>query len=125
MPPLADGEIMPSHAYQTGESGDRVSGLADTVRIHLEILRIPMHTVYYLVHRLQERRLKYYTTLSGARIAQRARNNRLGFPLRVDRISIDHREYEQCLMPDLTVELATWVIEEDCVDSPDLLVDLS
>ena len=124
MPQLAFSEILPSHAYQAGRSGDRVSELANTVGIHLEIQRIRMQTVYYLVHRLQERRLKYYTSLSGARIAQRSRNNRLGFPVRVDRIWIDHREYEQCLMPDLTVELATWVIEEDCIDSPDLLVDL-
>lgn len=82
-----------------------------------------MHTVYYLVHSDQQRRLRYYHSQAGARIAQRQRNHRLGFTERVCRLVIDDREYEQCLMPDQTLRLATWSIEEDCVDSPDLLQD--
>lgn len=80
-----------------------------------------MHTVYYLVHRDSDRRLRWYQTLSGARIAQRARNARLGFRDREQRVVEDHREYEQCRMPDHSLELATWVIEEGCVDSVDLI----
>lgn len=82
-----------------------------------------MHTVYYLVHTDQQRRLRYYRTQSGARIAQRQRNHRLGFTDRVCRLVIEDREYEQCRMADQTLRLATWSIEEDCVDSPDLLQD--
>jgi hypothetical protein len=82
-----------------------------------------MHTIYFLAHRVTGQRLKWYHTLAGARIAQRARNHRLGFFVRESRISEGFKEYERCLMPDLTVDIATWIIEEDTVDSVDLLYD--
>jgi hypothetical protein len=70
-----------------------------------------------------DRRLRYYTTLAGARIAQRQRNSRLGFHTRIERVWIDRREYERCLDSDQQIVDATWVIEEDTIDSPDLTVD--
>jgi hypothetical protein len=82
-----------------------------------------MHAVYFLTHRLTGQRLKWYHTLAGARIAQRSGNHRLGFLRRESRITEDSREYEKCIMPDLTVDIATWIIEEDTVDSVDLLYE--
>ena len=80
-----------------------------------------MHVVYYLTHRQTLRRLRYYSSLTGARIAQRQRNARLGFHHRLQRVVIDRYEYERCLAVDQRVVDATWVIEEDVIDSPDLL----
>lgn len=80
-----------------------------------------MQSVYYLTHRVTERRLKWYKTLAGARIAQRARNHKLGFVTRLERVQQEHREMEFCQLRDHTKEIATWVIEEDTVDSPDLI----
>lgn len=82
-----------------------------------------MRTVYYLTHRDSLRRLRYYSTLSGARIAQRQRNARLGFHTRIERIQLGHREYERCLDSDQQVVDATWVIEEAVLDSPDLIAE--
>ena len=82
-----------------------------------------MQTIYYLTDRVTGQRLKWYRTLAGARIAQRSRNHRLGFVFRESRISEDHLEYERCRMPDQSLDLATWAIEEDTVDSTDLLCD--
>jgi hypothetical protein len=81
-----------------------------------------MHLVYYLTHAETLRRLRYYKTRQGARIAQRSRNARLGFYHRLERVQIDRWEYERCLNADHRVVDATWAIEEDTVDSPDLLV---
>lgn len=81
-------------------------------------------TVYYLVHRDTGERLRYYSTLAGARIAQRARNARLGFHTRIERVQMfDNWEVEMCSTLDNTVVEATYCIVEDVVDSPDLLVD--
>ena len=75
-------------------------------------------TAYYLVHKDTQRRLKYYTTLGGARIAQRARNHRLGFLTRIERISIeDNWEAEQCLDSDNRIVTATYCIVEDTIDT--------
>ena len=82
-----------------------------------------MRTIYYLTHSDTDRRLQYYTTLVGARIAQRQRNRRLGFHTRIERIQLDHCEYERCLNSDGHIVDATWRIEEDTVDSPDLTID--
>lgn len=82
-----------------------------------------MITVYYLVHAQSLRRLKYYRTRSGARIAQRARNHRLGFTQRIERIELEDREYERCLDSEGRVVDATWYIQEDHIESPDLLQD--
>lgn len=75
-------------------------------------------TVYYLVHKDSKRRLKYYKTLQGARIAQRSRNHRLGFHTRVERIELeDNWEAEQCLDPMNQLVTATYCIVEDTIDS--------
>jgi len=77
-----------------------------------------MQTVYYIVHKDSGRRLKYYRTRAGARIAQRARNSHLGFRLRLERTIEADIEYELCA----TVEhpqgiLASYCIVEDTIDS--------
>lgn len=82
-----------------------------------------MRTVYYLLHSDSGRRLKYYSTLAGARIAQRARNHRLGFSTRIERVSLDNREYERCLNSAGSLVDATWIIEEDTLESPDLTAE--
>jgi hypothetical protein len=82
-----------------------------------------MRTVYYLTHRDSDRRLRYYSTLAGARIAQRQRNHRLGFHTRIERIQLDHYEYERCVDSDDQIVDATWVIEEAVIDSPDLTIE--
>lgn len=82
-----------------------------------------MRTVYYLTHIETHRRLQYYKTRSGARIAQRQRNRRLGFHTRIERVEINNIEYERCLDSDDQVIDATWTIEEDYLESPDLLED--
>lgn len=82
-----------------------------------------MRTIYYLTHLDTQRRLRWYHTLAGARIAQRSRNHRLGFHHRLERVVIDNLEYERCLNSDNTVVDATWVIEEDLLESADLLLD--
>ena len=75
-------------------------------------------TVYYLVHKDTQRRLKYYKTLAGARIAQRARNHRLGFIERIERISMfDNWEVELCRNTDGNILEATYCIVEDTIDS--------
>ena len=81
-----------------------------------------MHSIFYLTHRDSGRRLRYYRTLSGARIAQRARNSRLGFTDRIERVWIDQWEIERCRVGDRVMD-ATWVIEEDTSESADLLVE--
>jgi hypothetical protein len=75
-----------------------------------------VRTVYYLTHRDSDRRLRYYSTLAGARIAQRSRNSRLGFHTRIERVQLDRREYERCWDSDQQIVDATWVIEEDTID---------
>lgn len=82
-----------------------------------------MRTVYYLTHRDSQRRLRYYSTLAGARIAQRSRNSRLGFHTRIERVQLDQFEYERCLDSDDSVVDATWIIEEATIDSLDLTDD--
>jgi len=80
-------------------------------------------TVYYLVHKDSEERVRYYKTRAGARIAQRARNSHLGFQDRIERVCIgDNWEAEQCQLANGTVETATYVIIEDTVDTEDLTV---
>jgi len=75
-------------------------------------------TVYYLVHKDTLRRLKYYTTLGGARIAQRLRNSKLGFHTRIERIHVhDNWEAERCLDSDNNLVDATYCIVEDTIDT--------
>ncbi len=81
-------------------------------------------TVYYLVHKDTQRRLKYYKTLQGARIAQRARNHKLGFHTRIERTyTQDNWEVERCTDSNNMVVDATWCIVEDTVESEDLFVN--
>jgi hypothetical protein len=81
-----------------------------------------MRTVYYLTHTETQRRLQYYATRAGARIAQRQRNRRLGFHTRVERVEVGNLELERCVLNDSIVD-ATWAIEEDTLESPDLIVE--
>ena len=79
-------------------------------------------TVYYLVHKDTLERLRYYRSLAGARIAQRARNARLGFHTRIERIEVAANwEVERCIDSNGCVTDATYCIVEDTIDSPDLL----
>jgi len=78
-------------------------------------------TVYYLTHKDTGQRLRYYRTLAGARIAQRARNSHLGFTLRVERIELyANCEVEQCRLADGSIVEATWCIVEDTIEQEDL-----
>jgi hypothetical protein len=75
-------------------------------------------TVYYLTHLTTERRLQWYKTLQGARIAQRSRNSRLGFYTRCERVEIkDGWEAELCVDHKGNLTTATWCIVEDTIDS--------
>ena len=79
-------------------------------------------TVFFLVHKDTEERVRYYKTLAGARIAQRSRNARLGFTTRIERIeSMTNWEVERCIDSDNNIVDATYCIQEDTVDTPDLL----
>lgn len=79
-----------------------------------------MRSVYYLVHLENGRRLRWYHTLAGARIAQRSRNRRLGFTHRVERVWLDNCEYERCSNSHGEIVDATWSIVEDSIDIMDL-----
>lgn len=83
-----------------------------------------MHTtVYYLVHKDTLERFKYYKSLAGARIAQRARNSHLGFVRRIERVEqFQNWEVELCELDDGTIVEATYCIVEDTVESTDLLL---
>jgi hypothetical protein len=73
-------------------------------------------TVYYIVHKDTGRRLKWYRTLAGARIACRSRNSRLGFTTRVTRCTEADIEYELCTTQEHASILATYCIVEDYID---------
>jgi hypothetical protein len=55
-----------------------------------------MNTVYYIVDKNSERRVKWDNTRAGARIAQRRRNSALGFRLRLERLVESDQELELC-----------------------------
>ena len=79
------------------------------------------NTVYYLVHRDTGLRLRYYKTLAGARIAQRARNQRLGFHERIERIEWDNNwEVEMCRDSDNNIVAATYCVVEGIIDCEDM-----
>lgn len=82
-----------------------------------------MHkTVYYLTHRDTALRLRYYTTLAGARIAQRSRNRALGFLTRIERVAaFENWEVERCALIDGSIVDATWCIVEGTVEQEDLV----
>ena len=80
-----------------------------------------LKTVYFLVDHTSGRRIRYYKTLTGARIAQRSRNRLLGFDQRVERIELgDNLEVEQCELADGCIVTATYAIQEDTVEQEDL-----
>ena len=80
-------------------------------------------TVYYLVHKDTLERFRYYRSLAGARIAQRARNSHLGFVRRIERVEqFQNWEVELCELEDGTVVEATYVIVEDTIDTPEDLL---
>ena len=81
-----------------------------------------MHkTVYYLKHRDTGQRLRYYSSLAGARIAQRARNRLLGFKQRIERVAqFDNWEVERCELADGSIVDATWCIVEGTLEQEDL-----
>lgn len=79
-------------------------------------------TVYYLVHKDTGRRLKYYMSLAGARIAQHSRNARLGFTDRVERVEqFNNWEVELYKLTDGSIVEGTYCIVEDTIDTNDLL----
>ena len=81
-----------------------------------------MHTVYYLVHTESKRRIRYYRTQAGARIACRLCNLHLGFTTRVMRQRSEQlgQEYEIYMIDGELVQ-GTYSIEEDTIEGPDLL----
>ena len=77
--------------------------------------------VYYLRHsQTHERCFRPYMTLAGARIAQRARNARLGYKTRTTRTVEADLEFEQCENAEGKLVLATWAIEESYIELEDL-----
>jgi hypothetical protein len=80
-----------------------------------------MNSVYYLVHWESNRRIRYYHTQTGARIACRLRNLHLGFLARVEYQTEEDRTYELCVNLNAEVVRGTYCIEEDTIDTPDLL----
>ena len=81
-------------------------------------------TVYYLVHKDTGQRLKYYSSLVGARIAQHSRNRSLGFTDRVERVEqFSNWEVELYRLADGTIAEGTYCIVEDTIDTnEDLLL---
>ena len=79
-----------------------------------------LKTVYYLVHKDSNTKLRYYKTLAGARIAQHSRNARLGFTDRVERVEqFTNWEVELYKLADGTIVEGTYCIVEDTIDSND------
>lgn len=80
-------------------------------------------TVYYLVHKDSQTRLRYYKTRSGARIAQHRRNSLLGFTDRIERVEqFDNWEVELYRLGDGSIVEGTYCIIEDTIDSVDFLL---
>jgi len=77
-----------------------------------------MHkTVYYLKHRDTGQRLRYYSSLAGARIAQRSRNAHLGFRDRIERVEqFSNWEVELYRLADGAISEGTWCIVEDTIE---------
>lgn len=82
-----------------------------------------LRTVYYIEHIASGKRIKYYTTLAGARIAMRVRNLHLGFKERLSRLAEDPYEYELYSIVDndvATVVRGTYCIVEDVIEMAEL-----
>jgi len=78
-------------------------------------------TVYYLEHKDSGRRLKWYNTRTGARIAQKLRNRKLGFGDELERKIINDKEVCWYSTPRDGHAKGTWIVVEDVIDSVDLL----
>jgi len=89
--------------------------------VYEEQSRHTLNSVYYLVHWESNRRIRYYHTQTGARIAMRLRNLHLGFLTRVEYQTEDNRTYELCTSLSEPSCRATYCLEEDVIDTPDLL----
>lgn len=72
-------------------------------------------TVYYLEHVDSSKRIKYYTTRTGARIACACRNRLLGFKDRIERVEEDMYEYEMYTVENTLVR-GTYCIVEDTIE---------
>lgn len=76
------------------------------------------------MHKDSGRRVKWYRSLTGARIACRQRNHRLGFRTRIERVYTDDTESELCVTVDNQTMTATYCVVEDTIDSAlDSIVD--
>ena len=76
-----------------------------------------MIQVYYLTHIDSQQHIKWYKTQTGARIAQTNRNRRLGFQPPFTNQTINGHEYQT----DRAGFTCTYYIQEDWVETPDLL----
>ena len=76
-------------------------------------------TVFYLVHEPSDKRIRYYNTQGGARIAARNRNRHLGFYTRIDKLHIDNTEYELYIVDDHVVT-GSYAIQEDYIEMENL-----
>jgi hypothetical protein len=72
-------------------------------------------TVYYLEHIDSSKRIKYYTTRTGARIACANRNRLLGFRQRIERVEDGAYEYEMYTV-EHTLVRGTYCIVEDSIE---------
>ena len=79
-----------------------------------------LRTVYYVEHCDSSKRIKYYSTRTGARIACANRNRLLGFKQRVERVEDNAYEYEMYSVEGSLVR-GTYCIVEDTIEQNDLL----
>ncbi len=75
--------------------------------------------VYYIVHWESGKRIRYYKTQTGARIAARNRNRLLGFTQRISKEYIDVTEYELYSVDEHIVK-GTYCIVEDYIETEEL-----
>jgi hypothetical protein len=78
-----------------------------------------LRTVYYVEHVDSNKRIKYYATRTGARIACANRNRLLGFKQRIERVEEDNYEYEMYSVESVVVR-GTYCIVEDTIEQADL-----
>jgi len=81
-----------------------------------------LKTVYYLEHVDSNKRIKYYATRTGARIACANRNRLLGFRQRIERVEDNNYEYEMYTVEGSLVR-GTYCIVEDVIEQTDILDD--
>lgn len=79
-----------------------------------------LKTVYYIEHIDSCKRIKYYRTRTGARIACANRNRLLGFKHRIERVEDNMYEYEMYSVEGVLVQ-GTYCVVEDSIEQEDLL----